>query len=272
MNLNRDTNENISQELNTGAMSSFARPVYHTAIAIVPPASSEASWAQLQQLREALRDKGFYRWPPHVNLLYPFVDVELFEEVAHALAAQLEFFPAFDIQLSNFGVFGGNKSGVCYLEPIPNRVSAVKDLYSQVALVMSRYMECAPAKQFTAHLTVAHTASRAAAEEAAAASASIWVPVSFHVGDLYILHRSPPHDQYRIAWKIPLGRPGGTPERADGVKFDMMPEVEPSWIQEIKSELSVNKRPNRKRGAKTGSEAPAVIVARGAVARASKEH
>lgn len=44
-------------------------PKAHTsALCLVPPASS---WRSIQALR-VFNDKGFARWMPHVNLLYPF--------------------------------------------------------------------------------------------------------------------------------------------------------------------------------------------------------
>ncbi|KXZ54947.1 hypothetical protein GPECTOR_3g116 [Gonium pectorale] len=42
--------------------------VHSSAVAVVPPA---AVWSRIQALR-CLRDKSFVRWPPHINILYPF--------------------------------------------------------------------------------------------------------------------------------------------------------------------------------------------------------
>ncbi|KAG2496511.1 hypothetical protein HYH03_005335 [Edaphochlamys debaryana] len=42
--------------------------VHTTTIAVVPPAHV---WRSIQALR-CFRDKSFVRWPPHINLLYPF--------------------------------------------------------------------------------------------------------------------------------------------------------------------------------------------------------
>ena len=57
--------------------------VYTSTVALVPP---EEAWLPIQQARESLRDKGLYRWPPHINLLYPFVPEEHFAQAADALA------------------------------------------------------------------------------------------------------------------------------------------------------------------------------------------
>eukprot|EP00961_Rhodomonas_salina_P236992 3203347-Rhodomonas_salina.1 len=50
--------------------------VHHTTVALIPPdeawSSIQAAWST-QELRAELKDKGLYRWPPHINLLYPFV-------------------------------------------------------------------------------------------------------------------------------------------------------------------------------------------------------
>ncbi len=45
---------------------------YETALCIVPP---RQLWAPVDRLR-ALYDKAYEKWPPHVNLVYPFVRPE----------------------------------------------------------------------------------------------------------------------------------------------------------------------------------------------------
>ena len=42
--------------------------VHKTAICVVPP---QSVWPQLQEIR-VFNDRAFVRWPPHINLLYPF--------------------------------------------------------------------------------------------------------------------------------------------------------------------------------------------------------
>ena len=80
--------------------------VYTSTVALVPP---EVAWLPIQQARESLRDKGLYRWPPHINLLYPFVPEEHFAQAADALAPAAAATPPFELTLDTFGVFGGRR-------------------------------------------------------------------------------------------------------------------------------------------------------------------
>ena len=60
-----------------------ARPlskVHHATVALVPP---EECWPPIQEARLELRDRGIYRWPPHINLLYAVAPAD---EMALALA------------------------------------------------------------------------------------------------------------------------------------------------------------------------------------------
>ena len=45
--------------------------VHRSALCIIPPT---CSWAPIQRIRR-LHDKGFSRWPPHINVLYPYATV-----------------------------------------------------------------------------------------------------------------------------------------------------------------------------------------------------
>jgi 2'-5' RNA ligase superfamily len=52
-------------------------PLYHHwTVCVVPPPSPSTKpvWEAITEARTRLHDPGLFRWPPHVNLLYPFVD------------------------------------------------------------------------------------------------------------------------------------------------------------------------------------------------------
>ena len=58
----------------------------------------------IQTLRLA-HDRQIDRWPPHVNVLYPFVPEAEFEAAAGRLAAALQPLPAFGVTLGRLERF-----------------------------------------------------------------------------------------------------------------------------------------------------------------------
>lgn len=232
---------------------SMSRAVFHTALAIVPPSSATRCWSELQRVRADLRDKGFYRWPPHVNLVYPFVDTDRFEEAAHMLTRELSLIKPFDIQLQRFETFGGSKKGVCYLAPDTDPSDRIVKLYERVHSAMSQLVSCSEPDRFIPHLTVAHTRTATEAQTAAQAATQNFTPETFHVEEIYILHRCPPTDQYHIAWRIPLGtalKEGGDvqgPIYCSSERFENMPFEEEEWVREVSRGLSAktNKQKNK---------------------------
>ncbi|KAI5921673.1 hypothetical protein F4810DRAFT_328616 [Camillea tinctor] len=58
---------------------------HDTALCIIPPADLCAS---IDRLR-SIYDKAYEKWPPHVNLVYPFVHPELLSRTTESIAAQL---------------------------------------------------------------------------------------------------------------------------------------------------------------------------------------
>ena len=112
-------------------------PKVHTlTVCMVPPPSNVEVWNTVYQMRELLRDPGLFRWPPHVNLLYPFVNFEaieghdatstpLFETVQLIRQATKQIEP-FPVCLNAYGTFGGRNRGVLWLNP-DSRKGAVGD-------------------------------------------------------------------------------------------------------------------------------------------------
>jgi len=83
--------------------------VFESALAIIPPGEA---WPPLQRARTEQRDAGLIRWPPHANLLYPFVPLQHFDKLGPALAKALQDLPPFTITLAKFASFDRAESSV----------------------------------------------------------------------------------------------------------------------------------------------------------------
>jgi 2'-5' RNA ligase len=125
---------------------------HHLTVCMVPPESSEWAWEMITRCRTELRDPGLFRWPPHVNLLYPFLDIrpatssrtsnspcaKNADDYAHAgQSSDLDLPPPqtvdpeileglvsacsqcepFIVHLRQFGTFGNRNRGVLWLYP-----------------------------------------------------------------------------------------------------------------------------------------------------------
>jgi hypothetical protein len=49
-----------------------------TSIVIIP---KQDVWKSIQEIRK-IHDKSYYRWMPHINLIYPFVIPKYFKKIA----------------------------------------------------------------------------------------------------------------------------------------------------------------------------------------------
>jgi len=135
-----------SQESSAKELQKF----HHWTVCMVPPESADRVWDALTKARTECRDPGLFRWPPHANLLYPFLDGyalsasnnggedddgtdanSLSEEstivkssppaidasILHRLEAACRDFDPFNVRLHRFGTFGGAKRGVLWIYP-----------------------------------------------------------------------------------------------------------------------------------------------------------
>ena len=220
------------------------RRVHHTAIAIIPPEDA-AIWERLGHIREKLRDKGFYRWPPHINLIYPFIDVTDMEVVVPALCDSLRNLRPFDISLSEFGVFGGGRSGVCWLSPEPRDDIFAVQRAIETALNIIEHNDDSGGREFVPHLTVSHFPNKQAATTAAEEEGPNWNPLSFPVGEVHIICREGPDGQFNLLWRIPLGGGEAVREGEGGRRYVYMPTVEPTWVHDMHTRSVRNGRVER---------------------------
>lgn len=67
---------------------------HKSTVCIIPPLAVQQA---VQRIR-CFRDKSFVRWPPHINLLYPFLEVPSFDEAATAATHALAQLPPFKVR------------------------------------------------------------------------------------------------------------------------------------------------------------------------------
>ena len=247
-------------------------------ICMVPPPSAKEAWSQLSSARRTCRDPGFYRWPPHVNLLYPFVEpvfdidkdldkasrndkkVEIRsqfmkEVTVHLSKAASKCIP-FDVTIDSFGVFGGQNRGVMWADPKSSH--SMTDSHSDVIDPLShlqnelekQFPTCKDQKKqgkFTPHMTISHYANNTDALEAKETVQSAWEPISFHISEVYLLSRKGDDGQFNIAATVPLGLESVVTLHDPPIRFPGMPLEEEEWVLDERMKMKDRRKKNFKR-------------------------
>ena len=122
-------------------------------------------------------------WPPHITLLYPFVQPRETEAAAAQLREALVDVPALALELARVGTFNqGSRGYLHFLAPEP--AASVRQLHEQICAALDGCFGSAKALT-TPHLTIAR-GQRTSLEEALQ---SQWQPRSFHPVSLVVLQR-----------------------------------------------------------------------------------
>lgn len=242
-NENADDDAHVTYEDNNSLLARTKH--HHLTVCMVPPTSSRDVWENLTRARKELRDPGYFRWPPHANLLYPFVNLRpqlspdtenivsqgvngtsiMFEKqqtskidpiILDRLVAACRQCEPFICRLTEFGTFGGIKRGVLWVTPDSNMnlpVSAALDttpLIRLQKLLEEQFPECNDQRKvsgsFVPHMTLSHFAN---IDEALQAQRTIakWWPSSleFQVEEIYLLERKGDDGQFLRVADIRLG-------------------------------------------------------------------
>jgi 2'-5' RNA ligase len=117
-----------------------------TALTLIVP---EHVWDRINGIRKD-HDSAYSRWMPHVNFLFPFVSVELFDEYHEKLQNALKGFGQIELHFDKIGHFG-QKGGVTVNLQL-NNDSALQKLFG---IINSIIPEIKPKhNEFHPHLTL----------------------------------------------------------------------------------------------------------------------
>jgi 2'-5' RNA ligase len=235
--------------------------VFESSLCLVPP---DESWYQIQRGRSELKDAGLLRWPPHINVLYPFVPNNHFGKVAPLLADVLRNLEPFEVTLAQFGAFHQRSSSVLYC--IPEVTRGPSDSIAQLhALVGSVFPNCMKPVPFIPHMTVTHSTGREDCENSIALLSKWWVPVTYTVDQVHLISRKGPTKPFELSHRVFLG--GQTSMDGSSVEtrksFELVGSPYPHMIDESNIDFAANARrellESRKRGQRRRHQNPAAF-------------
>ena len=250
------------------------RKCHTSTVCMVPPDSAKLVWERLSRARRQLLDPGYYRWPPHANLLYPFIqyslkgnklDEDLFLECTEKLANVTANMRPFTVALEELGTFGGQKRGVLWMYPKSyyednydegddsNRINDAEPLIELQGRLQDAFPNCSDqrkvAGKYNPHMTLTHCVNLEEAERKKSEIEAWWEPLTFTCTEIYLLRRSGDGGQFEITAKIKLGT-SEVESFVPPLPFENMPNTEEEWVHKERMELK--KRRNR-RGRRGGA-------------------
>lgn len=191
-----------------------------TALCIIPPRSQ---WSKVDQLRSHY-DRAYGKWPAHVNLIYPFVQVDALPRAAEAVQAAAEAQQGqkpLDMCLDSAGVFQHKQDNTIYIYDQDD--SHLKDLRAAVLQALGHQ----DAGEYRMHLTVGQSENMNESWHQFLLQKARWLPkVEWSVDHLHILIReqSPTGGSEMKTWAT-ISLSDGSISRFDQPKpfFDELP-------------------------------------------------
>ena len=211
------------------------RKSHCTTVCAVPPPSATVAWEALTRARLQLRDPGFYRWPPHANLLYPFLELNSMKKRSEGSEAELG--PLFDddmldalervaakccpfeVTISELGVFGNKNRGVLWAYPRSHAIGEDppvgevpfcepdEPMIQLQALLEAEFPTCTEqrkSRDFHPHITLSHYASVDDALSAKEQIETWWQPIRYITEEIYVMRRVGDEGQFKISATISL--------------------------------------------------------------------
>jgi 2'-5' RNA ligase len=161
---------------------------YQTALCLVPP---QHLWPSIDRLR-ALYDGAYQKWPPHVNLIYPFVRLESVDRAADLIAASLashkQQSSPLVVRLDSPGIFTQRQVNTVFLKDDDrSRLLALAQVRTLVLEALGQVQNATP---YNMHMTVAQTEDIMSSKHKFIVEKVRLVPsVEWRVSELHLLVR-----------------------------------------------------------------------------------
>lgn len=136
--------------------SPFPLSSHETALSIIPP---QPQCVEINRLR-ILHDKAWGRWPPHINLIYPFVYPESLPEAKAKIEAKLESvnLPSNQVVLNRVGTFSHRTNHTIFLAEAGDQFDNASPLHIIRSVTLEALGHSASSCNF--HLTVGQSVDK----------------------------------------------------------------------------------------------------------------
>ncbi|CAD7696183.1 unnamed protein product [Ostreobium quekettii] len=199
--------------------SSGPRKDHKSAVCLIPP---RWLWDEVQQVR-CFNDPAFVRWPPHINLLYPFWEDsgDNFSAAAERIAGALSGLRPFEVVLSDFQHFQHSRSCTAWVGPGEGRDGVLRlqealrrefPLCDDLSVDRTRGIT-----SFAPHLSLGRWRSAGDVRTAVGALRGTMAPVKFRVEEVAVISRVGFETPFVVRYAVGLGGagPAGPVSRVD---------------------------------------------------------
>lgn len=172
-----------------------------TALCLIPP---RHLWDHIDTLR-SLYDKGYQKWPPHINLVYPFVQPESLEEAVSLVQAALDLSHVetnpLSIGLTEAGVFAQRRSNTLYLcasngSDTSNKLTSIAKL---ARAAIGRPLDTA----FNPHMTIGQSEDQSSnSHKFLMGKVKLLAPIAWEATQLAVLVRGQAHTPASEAMRL----------------------------------------------------------------------
>jgi len=171
--------------INEDKRSSKLSKVYTSAVVIIP---TEKIRAPIQEIRKKY-DRQINRWMPHINLLYPFLPKNQFDNIEKDLSMGCRNIESFEISFRKFKYFSHrHQNYTMWLYPEPSDL--IIKLQSKLLEI---FPECDDVNKhkggFTPHLSVGQIKSKELLNLTLKKLQNQWKELKFELNSIYFISR-----------------------------------------------------------------------------------